>query len=455
SIPTKFWEGFNRKFLELRPEETHTCQSNFPVELCGEAAAIFYQILHPCRKITCLACTKTIESYSDAEIRELQQVILSKHQDSVNTLSSTITGFGSALSRVRNMNKQNPNLKACMETQRLIQNVKKDQMRSIQFINDALIKYSYASEEEIALASEHLCKITQWFSNHLSTIAGSSLQAFRNKISGKALLNPSLLCDNQLDKNGNFIWGERGYHSKRFFSNFFEEVRPGDGYEKYKIRKSPNTERLLAIGNLIVSTNFERARQSMRGELIEKQPITEACVSRQEGSFVHVCCCVTTDDGKPKYSELKNPTKRHLVIGNTGDSKYVDLPDSDSGKMYIAKEGYCYLNIFLAMLLNVNESEAKNFTKMVRDVLVPNLGVWPTIMDVATACYILTLFHPETRNAELPRILVDHKSQTLHVIDSFGSLSTGYHILKAGTASQLINFSSVDLQGEMKHYRVG
>nr|AWJ64368.1 MAG: polyprotein [Ornithogalum mosaic virus] len=205
-----------------------------------------------------------------------------------------------------------------------------------------------------------------------------------------------------------------------------------------------------------MSTNFEVLRQQLKGHAIESVGLTEACVSKLSNNFLYSCCCATLDDGKPVLSDLKIPTKNHLVIGNTGDAKYVDLPTNDDEHLYIAKDGYCYVNIFLAMLVNVSEKDAKEFTKtMVRDLVIPKLGQWPKLIDVATACHLLSVFFPDTRNAELPRILVDHTNKTMHVVDSYGSITTGYHVLKATTVNQLIGFASDELQSEMKDYYVG
>nr|prf ORF 3 [Tobacco vein mottling virus] len=112
-----------------------------------------------------------------------------------------------------------------------------------------------------------------------------------------------------------------------------------------------------------------------------------------DGNIRYPCCCVTLEDGSPMYSELKMPTKNHLVIGNSGDPKYLDLPGEISNLMYIAKEGYCYINIFLAMLVNVDEANAKDFTKRVRDESVQKLGKWPSLIDVATECALLSTYY--------------------------------------------------------------
>nr|URX65488.1 polyprotein [Bean common mosaic virus]URX65490.1 polyprotein [Bean common mosaic virus] len=451
----QFFTGWRDKFNKLVPHvQQHECSVDYDNAQCGQFAAIMSQMLYPVRKLSCAQCRQHIQALSWEEYRQFVATNISC-QNKILDESKEITGLDMVQKLISRATSENLNLTASMEIARLTHNNKSTVMLQIQDINKALMKGSSVTQEELDLALSQLLKMTQWWKNHMSLTEIDPLKSFRNKRSSKALLNPSLLCDNQLDKNGNFIWGERGYHSKRFFSNFFDEVIPSEGYSKYRIRRNPNGQRELAIGSLIVPLSLERARAALQGKSVETVPLTVACVAKQNGNFVYPCCCVTLDDGTPMFSELKSPTKRHLVVGTSGDPKYIDLPQTDEDRMYIAKEGYCYLNIFLAMLVNVNEKEAKDFTKMVRDVIIPMLGTWPTMHDLATAVYILTVFHPETRNAELPRILVDHTSQTMHVIDSFGSLTTGYHVLKAGTINQLIHFAADDLTGEMKHYRVG
>nr|UJE38535.1 polyprotein [Paris mosaic necrosis virus] len=455
-IPEKqFFTGWKRVFDRMTPStEDHECSVDFNNEACGEIAALFSQTIFPVKKLSCIKCRNHLGNMS---WEEFKQFILTHMGccEEVWTEQQKKPEIKLVKKIVQQVTCENLNLETSMEIVRLTQNYTSTHMQQIQDINKALMKGPSATQAELSLASKQLLTMTQWWKNHMSLTDEDALIAFRNKRASKALLNPSLLCDNQLDKNGNFVWGERGKHSKRFFANFFEEVIPSEGYEKYILRKNPNGHRELAIGSLVVPLDFERARVALQGKSIGREPVTLACISRQDGNFIYPCCCVTQDDGKAFYSDLKSPTKRHLVVGTTGEPKYIDLPATETDRMYIAKDGYCYLNIFLAMLVNVNEDEAKDFTKMIRDIIVPKLGKWPTMMDVATAVYILTVFHPETRNAELPRILVDHKCQTMHVIDSFGSLTVGYHVLKAGTVNQLIQFASNDLRGEMKFYRVG
>uniref|UniRef100_A0A481ULY1 Genome polyprotein n=1 Tax=Dasheen mosaic virus TaxID=29271 RepID=A0A481ULY1_9POTV len=452
----QFFQGWREVFTGMEPQrDDHGCSVDFTNEQCGQVAAAISQTMFPVKKLSCLVCRNALTRMSDEEYKAHIAANLECAKAILDIKEQELFGLSTVLKLVRRAVVENINLTTSTEIVRLTQNHTGTHMLQIQDINKALMKGSTVSQEDLDRASQQLLRMTQWFKKHLSLIGEGNLESFRNKRASKALLNPSLLCDNQLDKNGNFVWGERGYHSKRFFSNYFEEIEPTDGYSKYIIRRNPSGSRKLAIGSLIVPLNLERARIALMGEPIDRIPLTMACVSRQDNNYVYTCCCVTNEDGTPMLSELRSPTKHHLVLGNTGDSKFVDLPALETNRMYIAKSGFCYMNIFLAMLINVNENEAKNFTKMVRDRLVPMLGEWPTVQDLATSMYILTVFHPETRNAELPRILVDHTTQTMHVIDSYGSLSTGYHILKAGTVGQFLHFAADDLKSEMKFYRVG
>nr|YP_001936188.1 helper component [Algerian watermelon mosaic virus] len=456
SVPERFWKGYNASYLANRGKSDHECTSDLDVQTCGEIAALITLILFPSHKITCNKC---MERNKDRTINEVGEDV---HKE-LSRLRSTLTGFGGSFAHVTNLldqlervlNGKNSNIKHFDEITTLIGDRRESPYIHMTKLNEFLIKGSLVSQLESEAATDALLEIVRWHAKRTESIVAGSVQSFRNKASGKAHFNPALMCDNQLDRNGNFLWGDRQYHAKRFFTGFYEKVSNKNQYREYINRVNPNGVRKLAIGNLIISTNFEKLRNQMEGEHVEQGPITRECISLRRGNYVHVCSCVTLDDGSPALSDIKMPTRSHLVLGNTGDPKYVDLPTIESESLYIAKEGYCYMNIFLAMLVNVPEGEAKDFTKRVRDVVADKLGTWPTMRDVATAAYYLTIFHPDTASAELPRILVDHTSKTMHVIDSFGSINTGYHILKANTVNQLIQFARDPLDSELKHYLVG
>ncbi|QIJ96720.1 polyprotein [Polygonatum kingianum virus 2] len=456
-VDKRFWRGFSETYVDTRvlPAD-HTCETNFDVTECGQVAALVCQALFPSGKITCKECARALSTKEDPELREALIKNIDKHLTTIWSNHPDFSHVASTLAFLETQLKPSVvDYPTFSETSQILQSRLEAPAQHLSKINEVLAKGRSATDAEFKIGGEALLEVARFHKNRTENIKVGVLTHFRNKVSAKARINTALMCDNQLDRNGNFVWGERGYHAKRFFNNYFEIVDNSKGYTQYINRMNPNGTRKLAIGNLIVSTNFETLRSQMKGEPITPQHITNSCISKRSGNYVYPCCCVTLDDGQPLLSDLSMPTKNHLVIGNSGDSKYVDLPTEVDKQMYVSKPGYCYMNIFLAMLVNVNEAEAKSFTKMVRDVIVSRLGTWPSMLDVATACYLLTVFHPETKNAELPRILVDHETKTMHVLDSFGSITTGYHILKAGTVAQLIQFASDTLDSDMKGYLVG
>nr|ULS01670.1 polyprotein [Aconitum mosaic virus] len=456
SAGDRFWKGYDKGFQLYKPRVDHQCHSDLDVEECGIVAAIATQALFPCGRITCQKCADEFASSSKADLRdehgtrlrELIEEVRNKHPKFLHVVKF-LSLFSDYLQFA------NDNVKQFMEAKKVIGERKEAPFQQLSALNDFLIKVGECTSEEAARGTSNLLELVRFQKNRTDNIASGSLTHFRNKVSSKVHINLDLMCDNQLDDDGNFKWRQRAYHAKRLISNFFEVISPEKGYDAYVIRRNPNGVRKTAIGRLIVSTNLQTFRKQMCGEPIDTQPLQAACTSTLKESFVYPCCCVTTDDGRPVESEMLMPTKNHIVIGNTGDSKFVTVPQILEEGMYIAKNGYCYINIFIAMLINISDVQAKDYTKWVRDHVIPELGEWPTLQDVATACSFLTVFFPDIKSAELPMMLVDHKLQTVHVIDSFGSLSTGYHVLKANTVGQLMKFSQNDLKSEMKQYRVG
>uniref|UniRef100_A0AAU6NE54 Genome polyprotein n=1 Tax=Ethiopian yam virus TaxID=3123104 RepID=A0AAU6NE54_9POTV len=457
SVASKYWEGFSEGFQEGRPAQIHhVCRSDLDVRKCGKVAGLVYQAMFQFGKITCLQCIENYNKRAQDDLADSLITSAERLKDKIQQEGPDFEHMSSALQTYqKGLRGVNKNMVAFAEVQRLIGSQVEAPFTHIVELNSILLKGFDMLEDDYVRCSTLLLELARYQKNRTENIKKGSLLSFRNKVSAKAHINMTLMCDNQLDANGNFLWGQRQYHSKRLFANRFKVVDPADGYKAHLIRKSPNCERKLAIGNLIVSTNFETVRRRMKGEEVVSPGLTKSCVSMMNGNYIYPCCCVTFDDGQPIKSPLYTPTKHHLVIGNTGDSKLIDLPETITDTLHIVEDGYCYIHIFLAMLVNVDEKDAKDFTKKVRDLAVAQLGKWPTLIDVATACAMLTVFAPATRTAEIPRILVDHVSQTMHVLDSFGSLSTNYHILKANTIGQLIQFASDDLESEMKHYQVG
>nr|AGE32034.1 polyprotein [Sugarcane mosaic virus] len=453
-----FWKGYTDAYVANRSiSTTHTVHTpTINLVECGKRMALLEILFHSTFKITCKTCNIDDLELSDDEfgaklfknlqrIEEQQREYLAKDQKLRRMIQFIKERCNPKFSHL-------PLLWQVAET---IGHYTDNQSKQIIDISEALIKVNTLTPDDAVKASVALLEVARCYKNRKESLKTDTLDSFRNKISPKSTINTALMCDNQLDKNANFVWGNREYHAKRFFSNYFEAVDPTDAYEKHVTRFNPNGQRKLSIGKLVIPLDFQKIRDSFVGLAINKQPLTKACVSKIDGGYVYPCCCVTTEFGKPAYSEIIPPTKGHITIGNSVDPKIVDLPNTTPPSMYIAKDGYCYINIFLAAMIYVNEDSAKDYTKFLRDELVERLGKWPKLKDVATACYALSVMFPEIKNAELPPILVDHESKSMHVIDSYGSLSVGFHILKASTVGQLIKFQYESMDSEMREYIVG
>nr|YP_009667138.1 HC-Pro protein [Mediterranean ruda virus] len=458
STGEKFWEGFNRTFLDNKGsiQVDHQCTSDLNVASCGSVMALMTLALFPCNRITCKTC---VENYCHMSRAERADRMLGFIDRAIMALRISYPEFKHSVEILEDfkasLDSRNPKIETCEEISKATALLHDAPFTHVRAINEILLRYGSVSNEEIGNASDKLLEIVRYLRNRTDSFKRNDLSKFRNKISSKTHINLDLMCDNQLDKNANFIWGQRAYHARRFLSNYFSIINPSDGYERFSYRTVPNGKRELATGRLIVPTNFEAFRDQMKGKQIEHKQIGPDCVSRLNDAFCYPCCCTTDELGNALHSDFRMPTKHHLVIGNFEAAKYIELPSEDTGSMYIAKDGYCHINIFFAMLVNVSEERSKDFTKMVRDQIMPKLGQWPTLMDVATACWFLSVWFPDTLSAELPRILVDHELGVMHVMDSYGSITSGYHILKANIVSQLIKFASDDLQSEMKFYKVG
>nr|NP_734399.1 HC-Pro protein [Johnsongrass mosaic virus] len=453
-----FWKGFTENHTAQR-REAHDHTNHEPVmsvEECGRRAAMLENAFHQGFKITCKHCFQTFDEHSDEEVCERIHNALQRIEEQNRIFISTDQALKTSLRVLKDVTDVTRVHHAdCLEVVKTLEPTLPTPANRIVEIAKSLMKVRVSDELQMVSVGQNLLEIAKWFSKRHKAGPSDDLSTYKNKVAARGVVGNALMCDNQLDKNGDFLWGQRAYHAKRFLSNFYDIVDPSNEYDKHIIRRTPRSQRHLAIGKLIVTMDLEKMRSRLVGLPCEPRNIAQHCVSRLNGNIIYPCSCVTQESGRPLVSELIMPTKEHISLGNLADPHLVDLPQSDPPQMYIVKDGYCYLNIFLAMLIYVKEDAAKDFTKFIRDRIQPMLKEWPTLKDVATACYLTTIFYPETLQAEIPKILVDHDTKTMHVVDTFGSLTTGYHILKASTVAQLIRFSYNDLVSEMKEYIVG
>ncbi|AAM19343.1 polyprotein [Cocksfoot streak virus] len=453
----EFWAGFNEAFVAKRKNPTHAgeCRARDTVRQCGEAAGILWQGMFPCFKITCGACQDQVGVTADDIVKG--ELIDNLFEAATNldrlriqpNISGTLNAVATRLQPTQD------HVQVCQQIIQAIGDDNDGPARHLRLATEKFITLQVSDAEKCIDISKNLLLVANFIKNRRDGLVRGDVKEFKNKISNKAHVNPVLMCDNQLDANGNFVWGERSHHAKRFFDNFYMQVNVADDYGAHVLRRHPKGSRRLAIDRLTLQLDLKALQEHVIGYPIERAPITSACISKKYGAFVFTCSCITLDDKTPLYSDIIMPTKQHLVIGNSGDSKLIDFPETYRDKLWIARDGYCYVNIFLAMLVNINEVDAKNFAKTIRDRVIPQLKEWPTMRDLAASLHMLTVLFPDTRQAELPRILVDHRNKMMHVVDSYGSSDIGFHILKAGTVSQLLPFMFDSTEGEMKNYQVG
>ncbi|MGF2530994.1 hypothetical protein, partial [Ralstonia pseudosolanacearum] len=294
SVSDRFWKGYNQGFQDHKPVVNHKCESNLDVEECGVVAAIATQALFPCGRITCEQCIEQFLKEGKDELRDQHSGTLSKLIGEVQVKHPKFLHVVKFLSLFNDfLNFRNDNIAHYAETNRIIGERKETPFKQLSELNDLLIKIGECTNEEVRQGTTRILELSRFQRNRTDNIASGSLSHFRNKVSSKVHVNLDLMCDNQLDDDGNFKWRQRAYHAKRLISNFFELVDPEKGYDAYVHRINPNGVRKTAIGKLIVSTNMQTFRKQMRGEPIESMPLSNSCVSRLKGGFVYPCCCVT------------------------------------------------------------------------------------------------------------------------------------------------------------------
>ncbi|AYD49586.1 polyprotein [Arracacha virus Y] len=452
----RYWKGYTRSWGKIKVDTKHECETYYSVEDCGEVGALLAQIFMPSGRITCNQCAEAVPDSIDDQYKIMVRHRLRELDPTITQSISQHKGFERAIAQIKEMVKPNKRDDTIFEQVfKLIGGLRREPFSSLNVLNDFLYKGDTATKDDWDQARQSMLHLTQHLKNLADAAKHGDLSQFRNKMPSKVANNEFITCTHQLDKNARFVWGQREYHAKRFFSNYYKQLDPSKGYGAYEIRKNPNGTRKLAIKSLIVSMNLNEFRQKMRGEFHKQPPLSLRCVGKLEGSYVHNCSCITNDDGSVFETPMYAPTRDQLVVGTSTDPRHIDLPKPQDENLLMAEDGYCYVNIFVAMLVNIREEMAKDFTKMVRDEIIPKLGKWPSLSDVATTCAQLRIIFPTVYNAVLPRILVDHDLQVCHVLDSYGSLTSGYHVLRVVTVNHLIAFANEDLESEIKFYRVG
>nr|WOL52745.1 polyprotein [Agropyron mosaic virus] len=324
--------------------------------------------------------------------------------------------------------------------------------RSIMQITQVLTDPFTCDGEKVQQAREATLQLARYLKNRELNVGANSKEIFRNPYPPISKVNYVLARGD--GKITNVEWGERMQLIRAFMCKhfFWTDI---DKASTFSRRKHIRGERLVAAPALQIPKTMRETRSLMEGEKVQEFPITDACKTWRNGQLVYTCCCVTHTDGAPYLTQVHFPTTNAFCIGTQGNIELIANPFANTdGKILAAKAGLCYIQIFLAMYVHIYEAQAPRFIRLIAK-MVELLGEWPTMRSVATACCMIGLYFPETQSAELPEILVDHEHKTMHVVDSSGSLSHGYHVLKAGTVKQIYSFMSDEIKSELAEYNVG
>lgn len=249
-------------------------------------------------------------------------------------------------------------------------------------------------------------------------------------------------------------WGSKFSVVKQFFAKFYEKVPDDNFINDRKERKHVRGSRQLAVMQRGKPMSMGGLRDALTEEEVPYEKKSEKCITTHKDQYVYSCSCVTARDGRPYLSQVILASTGLLPMARADEFDFIPIPFNWDGDYWIAKEGYCYVNIFVAMIAAVRPNYIGNLCELVTNI-IKILKEWPALHEVALACMYICNQYSDVQNAQLPPLLVDHTNRTIHVIDTFGSTSTGYHVLKASTPRQLIILASEATKGEIKDYNVG
>nr|QJD15034.1 polyprotein [Ryegrass mosaic virus] len=249
-------------------------------------------------------------------------------------------------------------------------------------------------------------------------------------------------------------WGDKQPIALAFFEKHFEKWMINEFNVDRRIRKHIRGTRTLALMDLTQSRSIKDLEDHVQEEEVPYERKTEACITMYKDQYLYSCSCVTARDGKPYLSMRYLQSTGLIPVTRGPDVQHMPNPDTWRKFYYVAPEGYCYINIFLPMLALSPHYKVGQLADLIGK-LIKVLGKWPKLKDIALACLYITEYHTYVQNALLPPILVHHGTRTMHVVDALGSLSIGYHLLKASTVKHLTNLASRLTTGDMLEYNVG
>ncbi|QLC36605.1 polyprotein [Stylosanthes mosaic-associated virus 1] len=257
-----------------------------------------------------------------------------------------------------------------------------------------------------------------------------------------------------MNNSESFEWGSRGECLRELFSNKFSHISLNENSDNFDIVKiNNNHKRVTASSSAVVEIDLKKMQDKRAEACIQVEPITTSCRSSTKSHSMNSISCGITE-GKLTTSGFIPAMPGAMIISDGPENIYVKQPQS-TNDFVVPKEGYCYLTIFQFMFLSVEDRHARNLLKNILDHVIPQLGTWPTLVSVAHWVANFIQLYPEIADAPAPILLIHHGSQTIHVIDSLGSRSAGYHMPNIGKMNTLASIAYGGVKCPFSEYTVG
>ncbi|QLC36607.1 polyprotein [Stylosanthes mosaic-associated virus 2] len=257
-----------------------------------------------------------------------------------------------------------------------------------------------------------------------------------------------------MNNSESFEWGSRGECLRELFSKHYSHISLSDTSDNFDIVKINGThKRVTSSSSAVVEVDIKKMQDKRAESCIQIEPFTSTCKSVAKSHNMNAISCGIVD-GKVATSGFIPAMPGAMIIGDGPENIYVKQPQS-TNDFVVPKEGYCYLTIFQFMFLAVEDRHAKSLLKNIMEYVIPQLGSWPTFVSVAHWVANFIQLYPEVADAPTPLLLVHHGSSTIHVVDSLGSRTAGYHMPNIGKMNTLASVAYGGVQCPLGNYTVG
>lgn len=210
------------------------------------------------------------------------------------------------------------------------------------------------------------------------------------------------------------------------------------------------------------------------GLLALMEGVTEGSSANPVAEFLETCKmtkqssdhCAVMFEGVRKFGCMKAPGAtfvtstifpmiNHIRYGNLYHSKAMHFSVGSEAMTNLFQDGFCYMQIFAIMVQFVPNSQAKLFLDQFIPEVVTNLGKWPTFDRLTLAITLACLRFPHVTAAPVPIIIVDHSTETMHVVTQFGVGDFGFHQLHIPTVQDWYDNAQYVQESAMRKYVVG